>query len=131
MINERYADTCEKVRARSIEGMNQVTDISKEGWQEVKRQKEHVDSLIRPYCHSLRDERLALTREYHKEIIRGDNYHLRFQFVRYSAFGIFALSYLMTKRRSLRYSLRNTFLYYALSSALICPENLNPFNNKP
>jgi hypothetical protein len=51
---ERCADSCEQVRVRSIEGMNQLADFSKEGWQEVKRQKESVDSLIRPYCQSFR-----------------------------------------------------------------------------
>jgi hypothetical protein len=119
------------VRVRSIEGMNQLADFSKEGWQEVKRQKESVDSLIRPYCQSLRQERLILMQEYQKEIIRRDNYHLRYLFVRYSTFGIFASSYLMSKRGSLRYSLRNAFLFYTLSSALVCPESLNPFNKKP
>ena len=119
------------MRIRSIKGMNQLADISEEGWQEVKRQKESIDSLIRPYCQSLRKERLALTKEYQKEIIRRHNYHLRYQLVRYSTFGIFALSYLMSKRGSLRYSLRNAFLFYALTSALVCPESLNPFNKKP
>jgi hypothetical protein len=79
----------------------------------------------------LRKERLSFTQDYQKEIIRRDNYHLRYQFVRYSTFGIFALSYLISKRGSLRYSLKNAFLFYALSSALVCPENLNPFNKKP
>jgi hypothetical protein len=111
--------------------MNQLADISKEGWQEAKRQKESVDSFIRPYYQSLRQERLTLTEEYQKEIIRKDNYHLRYQFVRYSTFGIFAVSYLMSKRGSLRYSLRNAFLFYALTTALVCPESLNPFNKKP
>ena len=64
MAQESYADTCEKVRVRSIEGMNQLADLYKEGWLEAKRQKESVDSLIRPYCQSLRLERVTLTQEY-------------------------------------------------------------------
>jgi hypothetical protein len=116
------------VKENTIEGINMVFTVGEDAWAEVLKGKAQVDETIRPYCQSVARERRSLTDEYYAEIIRADNYNRRHSLVRYSAFGVLAMSYLINKRGYFRYSLRNAFIYYAISSALICPENLNPFN---
>lgn len=82
-----------------------------------------------PYCKNYHSEQKDFSERFDREIIRTDNYHLRRSFVNYSAFVVFAGSYLLLQKRgNIRYSFRNAAIYYMAASYVACPENINPFN---
>ena len=64
-------------------------------------------------------------KDYIQQILRKDNYELRRNFINQTTFLIFASSFLINRR--LRFSMRNAGAYFLLSSAVVCPERLNPF----